>query len=276
MITYQNLSVLSLDFRRLSSNLLNADSANADILLMRFKRFIDRDEFISGLLKRKMDGIEYNFKDCFQIDSSGWHTMSPPVSEECHIKAQYDYLSYICESNRSVEGEAFGYFCSSRKIIDIIQGFLSDAFKPLIDYINDSISKEILLLKEEQTQNLSMVQNIATVNGTVMQGTGTMSTVNTTVVNELGEIINLINRLSKEVDGLDIPGEDKDDVKDDLEVICEQVQSSAPKKNRLQKAVNGIKKFASEVIVKYTVNEAVHVNWSTLVTKVEKLISTLS
>ena len=205
MITYQNLRLLSLDFRRLSSNLLSADSANADILLARFKNFIDQDEFISALLEKKMKGIEYNFKDCFQIETSDWHTISPPVNEEYHIKAQYDYMSYICESNCSVEGEAFGYFHSSNKIIDIIQEFLNNAFKSLIDYINDSISKEMMLIEEEQTQKPSMVQNIGTVNGTVMQGSGTMSSVNTTIVNDLNAIVNLINRLFDEVDRFNLP-----------------------------------------------------------------------
>ena len=45
MISYRELRTLSLDFRRISSNLLNSDDDNADVNMIRFKKFIDETPF---------------------------------------------------------------------------------------------------------------------------------------------------------------------------------------------------------------------------------------
>lgn len=134
-MTYQELRTISLAFRRASSNLLNATTDNANVALARFKKFIDDSPFISGLLTKTMKEISYNFKECFKIDGQDWDEINPPVDESCHIKAQYDYITYLCENKIDVLGAALGYFHSSNTYGDIIREFLDLAFKSLIDYI---------------------------------------------------------------------------------------------------------------------------------------------
>ena len=46
MISYRELREISLDFRRLSSNLLNATHETADVQLERFKQYIDTTPFV--------------------------------------------------------------------------------------------------------------------------------------------------------------------------------------------------------------------------------------
>ena len=48
----------------------------------------------------------------------------------------------------------------------------------------------------------------------------------------------------------DVPQDEIDNVEDDLESVEEQLTSAAPKKKRLQKAVDGIKKFLSDFSMK--------------------------
>ena len=52
------LRKLSLEFRRLSSNLLNSTDDTADINLSRFLKFIDGNELISAIIKSKISGID--------------------------------------------------------------------------------------------------------------------------------------------------------------------------------------------------------------------------
>ncbi len=85
------LRKMSLEFRRLSSNLLNSTDDTADINLSRFLKFINGNELISGFIKDKISGIDYDFKKCYAIGCSGWADFNPPEDEACHIKAQYDY-----------------------------------------------------------------------------------------------------------------------------------------------------------------------------------------
>ena len=94
---------------------------------------------ISGFIRDKISGVDYDFKKCYAIGCSGWADFNPPEDEACHIKAQYDYLLFINSENKiNVRGQAMRYCWSSRKINDNIQSFLDMAFKPLIDFINDA------------------------------------------------------------------------------------------------------------------------------------------
>ena len=111
------LRKMSLEFRRLSSNLLNSTDDTADINLSRFLKFINGN---------------------------------PPEDEACHIKAQYDYLLFINNEDKvNVRGQAMRYCWSSKKLNDNIQSFLDMAFKPLIDCINDYLSMEMIVCDEE-------------------------------------------------------------------------------------------------------------------------------
>lgn len=67
-----DLRKLSLEFRRISSNFLNSTNDNADINLSRFVNFITNNEILKNYILERITGIEYNFKECFVIDGTGW------------------------------------------------------------------------------------------------------------------------------------------------------------------------------------------------------------
>lgn len=161
----------------------------------------------------------------------------------------------------------------------ISNDFLKDTVKPLIDFINNEISKELILLEDEQKIS-STIQNIETVNGPVIHqnnGPITFNTINGISAADLNLLIEkLISSLSTITDA---DSKDIENVKDDLESLQEQVSSSAPKKTRMQKALNGIKKFFASVVSKATaaaVSDAVtSVDWAALIDKVELFIKGL-
>lgn len=273
------LRKLSLEFRRLSSNLLNSTDNTADINLSRFLKFIDGNELISGFIKDKISGVDYDFKKCYAIGCSGWAEFNPPEDEACHIKAQYDYLLFInSEDKINVRGQAMRYCWSSRKINDNIQSFLDMAFKPLIDLINNYLSMEMIICDEaEKTMSgNTYIQNIETVNGSAsQQNSGVINTYNTT--NDTNSMITLIDKLLAslpEIQGVE--SEEIESVKDDLEMIQEQVKSNAPKKNRIGKALAGIKKFVGDFSMKLAVTLAegavTGTDWNMLLQQVENFI----
>ena len=49
----------------------------------------------------------------------------------------------------NVLGEAMHYYHSAKKFSEIIQSFVCNTFKPMIDYINDAISMEMIVLEAE-------------------------------------------------------------------------------------------------------------------------------
>ena len=119
------LRKLSLEFRRLSSNLLNSTDDTADINLSRFLKFINGNELISGIIQDKISGVDYDFKECYDIGSADWADYTPPVDEACHIKAQYDYLNFINNENTvNVRSQAMNYCWSDKKIMQLYKIFL--------------------------------------------------------------------------------------------------------------------------------------------------------
>ena len=273
------LRKLSLEFRRLSSNLLNSTNDTADINLSRFSKFIDGNELISGIIQDKISGVDYDFKKCYAIGCSGWADYNPPEDEACHIKAQYDYLTFINKENTvNVRSQAMNYCWSDKKINTIIQNFLDMAFKPLIDFINDQLSMEMIVYDEEAKAmgGNTYIQNIETVNGSAsQQNSGVINTYNTT--NDTSLMLELIDKLLAslpEIQGVD--AEEIENVKDDLEMVQEQLKTDNPKKNRIGKALVGIKKFAGDFSMKLAVTLAAGAvtgaDWGMLLQQLENFI----
>lgn len=280
MTTYKELREISLTFRRLSSNFLNSTDADASPLIQRFKTYIDSTPFIAELIEKTIQGVNYDYLDCFvQNAHGGWAEIRPPVDEASHIKAMYDYLTVIVDNNGNVLGAAMRYYHSEKKFRDIIRRFLESAFKPLIDYINDAISKEMILLEEEKIPALT--QNIGQVYGTVnQQGSGTINSTTCLHSTQAKEIEALIERVISSLESvIDIPADAIEDVKDDLQSVEEQINSQAPKKNRIQKALAGIKKFVGDFSMKVAVTVAAsavtHTDWITLISKIEEYLTLL-
>lgn len=280
MSELKQLKLLSLDFRRKSSQLLNSDQHDADVNLCRFVDFIENTPMLHNIVHDVVDVTEFDFKECFLIDGGSWIGIQVPIDEKKHIKAMYDYANYIANSEtESIVYQAQRYPCSSSKWSEIIQNYLNDAIKPLIDFINDSISKEIILMQQEENA-VSMTQNIGTVNGNVVQQQhGNVNITNLTGISseDLNGLIEKIMASLPEIK--DVDTEEVDSVKDDLESLQEQIQSPTPKKNRMQKALNGVQKFFSDFGMKVAVTVAAKVvtsqDWTALIQQAQLFIGNL-
>ena len=280
MSELKQLKLLSLDFRRKSSQLLNSDQHDADVNLCRFVDFIENTPMLHNIVHDVVDVTEFDFKECFLIDGGSWIGIQVPIDEKKHIKAMYDYANYIANSEtESIVYQAQRYPCSSSKWSEIIQNYLNDAIKPLIDFINDSISKEIILMQQEENA-VSMTQNIGTVNGNVVQQQhGNVNITNQTGISseDLNGLIEKIMASLPEIK--DVDTEEVESVKDDLESLQEQIQSPEPKKNRMQKALNGVQKFFSDFGMKVAVTGAAKVvtsqDWTALIQQAQLFIGNL-
>lgn len=281
-MNYAELRKLSLEFRRLSSNLLNSNDDKADVNLSRFLRFINENEFIRNILEQKISGVEYDFKQCFLIETIGWADFNIPTDEGCHLKAQYDYMTFINESNKvNVRVQTMRYCWSDKSINARIQKFLDKAFKPLIDYINDQISMEMIVMDENRRGNTgnTFIQKIETLHGNAnQQANGIINSYNTS--NDVVSILLLVDKIIPSLSFLtDIEADEVDSVKDDLEVVQEQLNASVPKKNRLNKALAGIKKFANDFSMKLSVSLAskavTDADWNALIQQLEEFLANI-
>lgn len=280
MITKRELRELSIDFRRVSSNLLRSTNENASANIQRFKSFIDSRPFISTIVSKKISDIDFEYTSCFVNENGGWNQIVVPVDEGCHIKAMYDYMSAIIDNGSNVLGAAMSYYHSANKFDDIIQDFIDEAFKALVDFINDSISKEMMLLEEEKVPMQNITQNFNGTNyGTTNVGDVITSTNNVTI-GDNEKLYELLSQAMSVMKSIDIDDDIREEVQDDLEVLSEQIQSDTPKKSRVKKAPAGVKDFVEKLATKAVVSASAQAvdnfNWDELVNSAEMFFNSIS
>lgn len=275
MITKAELRMVSLNFRRVASNLLNSEYSTIEVNLVRFLNLIETTPFVKAIVENAVAGVEFDFNDCFVRDSGGYGRIIIPYDERCHIKAQIDYANALVSASEGVSLSK-DLWCFQHGIsTDKVRDFASDAFKTLIDYITDTISQEMIVMEENNRQQPMVMQHIEHNYGTAnAQGSGSIHSQNS-VGETSASLVEMIERLIPSLKNMEgIPAEMIDDVRDDLESAMEQVSSEAPKKSRLQKAINGIRKFISECLMKvavtYAVNGITAADWTVVADKLQE------
>ena len=282
MTTLRELKTISLEFRRVSSNFLNCDNDTADVALIRFYSYLTKTEWIQALVTDIITTTDFNFRDCFPEYSRGWREASISVDEKKHFKAQFDYLSFLAgRAPVNVLNEAMQYYHSSQKYTEIIQSFVCSTFKPMIDYINDAISAQMIVMEAETKSPIPAVyqtieNNFGTANA---QAIGNITSSNNSTCS-ISDLTDLLIKILPSLELLpDVPQDEIDDVKDDLESVQEQLSSATPKKKRLQKAMGGIKKFFSSFSMKVAVSVAAgtvtKMDWLAFIQKLEEYITNL-
>lgn len=238
MLDSKEYKKINLDFRRVSSNFLRTEYNNQDVPLRRFYNYIEKESVIKDIISNKIDGIDYDFHDCFGKDEFGRSFINIPFEEEKHIKAMYDYLKYIAENNVSLYCLALKFPCGSRKITDYLQNFIDIAFKPLINYIQDELSKIMIMDegKDMKEMNNYGVINFATDNSVIKSNN---------IINqkEYENITNISDSIKEALKNINMDEEEKENIIDDIEEIQEQLNCSIEKPTRFKKAFKNIKAF---------------------------------
>ena len=146
-------------FRRVSSNMLKTNYDDGNIQLIRFRRFIEENEVINRIIQDKIINIDYDYKNNFIVEDGGRASISIPIDESKHIKAMYDYLIDITNKEEDIRWRAYKFYHGNGKWNDIIREYLDKAFKPLVDFIVDSLSMEMIEM-ESVKQETHIHQNI--------------------------------------------------------------------------------------------------------------------
>lgn len=233
-------------FRRVSSNMLKTKYDDGNIQLIRFRKFIEENELINNIIKEKIKNIDYEYKDNFIIEDPRWYNISIPIDECEHIKAMYDYLEDITNEENNIRGIAYSFYHSSGTCNDIIREYLNKAFKPLVDFIVDSLSMEMMGI-ESITSETHIYQNINKNYGTASIAQGNIKSSNKFELNDLEDINGIVESIKELILQLEIDENTKEEVIDDLETIEQEIHVENPKQIKIKKALNGIKNFTSKI-----------------------------
>lgn len=249
----------SLNFRRVSSNMLRTTRNDELLYLIRFRDFIERNDIIQEILSDLWLSLPEGFNSGSLVsqDESGWYYFNIPINEAEHLKNSVDYLNRIIQEDMDLRSLSIYFpFTSSKKFDDKIREFLKKAFKPLVDFINDQISQKIMELEGVVQDMPQITQNIENNYGTASAiGSGNISTVNNTVVNELSNMDKLCEEIARQLKQLDgISDEEKEVIIDDIETIQSELKSENPKQIKLKKAWRSMQDFVKKLPVGLSVS----------------------
>jgi hypothetical protein len=233
-------------FRRVASNMITTKYDDGNIQLIRFRKFIQESESINNIIQEKIKDVDYDYKKEFIVEDGGWSSISIPIDESKHIKAMYDYLVDITNEEEDIKWRAHKFYHSGGKWNDIIREYLDKAFKPLVDFIVDSLSMEMIGM-ETVKQETHIHQNINTNYGTASIAQGNIDSANNVTLSDIQEVRELVESLKGLIIKEEIDEEVKEEVIDDLETIEEEINSEKPKHVRIKKASQGIKNFISKI-----------------------------
>lgn len=236
----------SLEFRRLASNMLNTNYTEGNLHLIRLKNYIDENQLIHEIINNKIKDVEYNYQTNFISEDDGWYLLNIPINSSEHIKAIYVYLIDMTKEEKDIKETARCFYCNSDSWNDIIRSYLGNVFKPLVDFIIDSLSMEMMIMEPEKTET-HIQQNIGTNYGTANIAERDINSVNNINIDDAKEIVTLIAELKKIIENEKMDQDIKDDVIDDLETVQEQVNTKEPKYVKLKKAYQGLKSFITYI-----------------------------
>ena len=240
------LRIESIKFRRVASDFLKSTRNNCNVNLERLFDYIETSVYVREIVHGVVDNVDYDFRSCFPSHASNWREMAIPEKTEDHLKAQYDYMKYICTNDKvNVENEAFHSYYGMKKINDMIQSFAESAFKPMIDYIVDALAEKTILAEAENSHSAGTY--IHNVQGAVIANNTGSVQINQTINPDAEKLVQMIQTAGTILSNSGDTSEALESIKDDLDSIVEQLQSEHPKKSRVQKALDRIKSFAGTV-----------------------------
>ena len=233
-------------FRRVASNMLTTKYDQRNKPLIRFRKFIQENELINAIIQKKINNIDYDYKEKFIVETSGWSSIVIPIAESEHIKAMYDYLLDMTNGEKDIRDIAYNICHSSGKWDEIIREYLDKVFKPLVDFIVDSLAMEMIGM-ENIKQETHIHQNINKNYGTASIAQGNIESINNVTLNDLQDIKELVESLRGLIINEEFDEELKEEVIYDLEDIEQEINNDNPKEGKIRKAWKGVKNFVSKI-----------------------------
>ncbi len=242
MVDKISLKKIITDFQRYSANLMNTNYEECDANFKRFKKYIDENQLISSITQEKIKFSSIDYKECFLTQNSSWEEdFSVPNDESDHLKAIYDYMDMIEKENIAFFNIAGLYSCQSNKLVDIIHNFNMKVILPLIDYVNIELSKK-LLEYDEFYPTINFSGNNSPV---FFQSSGNQDV--SYVNNDLDKINDLINSIITSISNLESNVINKDELKDDIAIMQESLNSSKPNISRIKRIFDKISSTICEI-----------------------------
>ncbi|MDR2720458.1 MAG: hypothetical protein LBC03_06625 [Nitrososphaerota archaeon] len=237
MTELDELRILSFEFRRVSSDLLRTIDNDGNVQIVRFLDFINNNTELKKVIDNTItkSTAEYNRQKFFPIDNS-WTDFVIPPNKNDHVKFMWNFL------NEFLENKNVSFFASQMNTHGMtydasIQRFISRGFKPLIDILNDNLTKRIMLL-EQKTPKVMQTFHGPT---NLINNTNGVATANMSInQNDLDKVSDLIKTMQAHLSASNLDDSDKECADEDLKTIHTQIHNEKPKKSIIERAIANI------------------------------------
>lgn len=132
-INKKDLKILSMNFRRIASRLINCNYDTGMDMLAKFLAFIDRNEIISEYIKGNVN------PDDFKGVKSGDAFSSMGETEQEEISFTYQYLKYCSENFKNYYINMAFHYASGAE--DAIKEFNHRIILPFVNYIEGYLTE---------------------------------------------------------------------------------------------------------------------------------------
>lgn len=271
----KELRKISLEFRRVSSDALYTTYEVGNLHLIRLRKYIEENQNLMKIIEDIIVGIEVDYNSEFIITDNYWIEYNVPVDKAKHIKAMWDYLKELTQDEKDLTGIGIRFQCDSTKYTDRIRSFISKIFKPLIDFLVDSLSMEIMLLEDELKDKINISQYIGQNYGTANVANRDITSTNYVNINEIQEVNKLISEIIDELNKINQSSEEIEEFKDDIEIIKENVNDKNPNITKLKKAYKSIINFIKDIPAKIVVTDTIINNSKKLIDYIKGIIETI-
>ncbi|MFI3211133.1 MAG: hypothetical protein R3Y64_08840 [Peptostreptococcaceae bacterium] len=135
------------NFKKISSEVLNSNTTK-NIYLIRFKDFIDEDSIIKDIISNKIKYVSCDCEEQNFIKEINTHYVDVeiPLNEDEHIKYIYNHLSNITKNKMDLIDIASKFYHKNNNYIFRVNNYITKVFKPLLDYIENILLREIKIL----------------------------------------------------------------------------------------------------------------------------------
>lgn len=271
----KELRIISIEFRRLSSNALLTKHEEGNLHLIRLMEYICANEYVKNIIYDKIGEAKIDYLQEFVNNEYSRLSFKIPVDTGEHLKAIMDYLYDLTQEPMELHGIAADMYCGSNNLTDKVRHFIDKLIKPLINFVVDSISLDMIKIKEDEKGGLSVNQYINQNYGTANMAKGNITSSNTVNINEKKQVNDIAEELLKLLKESNIEKELKEEYQDDIETIVENINSGDPKIVKLKKASRNILKFIKSIPSTIATAELIVKNSEILVDYVQKIITTI-
>lgn len=244
-INKKDLRKISRAFRSIANRTINVHYQEFNSILKMFLDYIDSTKLISDYINSIVVEDKDINKEVSEVTQSyGRAIFDTGTNAEEEIVYTYKILKHLNENNIAIQSFGLSY-SHSRKFQDMAKGFGYRVILPFVNHIEDYLTEIAIDMGFDEEAKYMINVNGGQAQVNIANDTSTITATQTNNVHdeELAELVTSIKALLTD----DIPRDEKELIKDNIDIVQEELKKENPKRGFLKAAWSGIETAMEKV-----------------------------